>query len=162
MSIFQLMKKGWVKLKKYCRQLLLEGISPFKLSLTICLGVFIGIMPVIGVTTIILLALSLLLKLNIVLIQLVNYLVYPLQILLYIPFLKAASLLSADNSKTELTFEGIKAIFQEGWLLAIISLWDIHLSGLILWLATAGPVCLLLFFALRFSLKKWKFVTEVK
>jgi uncharacterized protein (DUF2062 family) len=81
--------------RKYILNILSEalrmGTSPRKLSITCGLGIILGIFPILGTTTWICLAAALLLRLNIVVIQLVNYLVFPLQLILIIPFIKAGT-----------------------------------------------------------------------
>ncbi|HDP80068.1 MAG TPA: DUF2062 domain-containing protein, partial [Spirochaetes bacterium] len=69
--------------------LLRQGITPEKLSLSLAFGIILGIFPVIGSTTILCAAAAVLFRLNLPAIQLVNYLVYPLQITFLIPFLRA-------------------------------------------------------------------------
>src|SRR5262249_32812333 len=71
--------------------LLKQGITPEKLALTVARGVTIGAFPVLGSTTILCGIASWALKLNIPAMQLVNYLVYPLQLALLIPFLRIGS-----------------------------------------------------------------------
>jgi uncharacterized protein (DUF2062 family) len=61
-----------------------QGISPEKIALTIALGAVLGIFPVLGSTTALCLLAGLALRLNQPVLHLVNYLVYPLQ-LLFIP-----------------------------------------------------------------------------
>ena len=75
-------------IKEFLRQshypiinLLKQGITPEKISLCIALGVMLGVFPVIGSTMILCTIASLSLKLNLPLIQIISYLVYPLQFL---------------------------------------------------------------------------------
>jgi uncharacterized protein (DUF2062 family) len=56
-----------------------QGITPQKVALTIAIGVVLGLFPVLGSTTLLCFAVGALLKLNQPIIQLVNYLIYPLQ-----------------------------------------------------------------------------------
>lgn len=63
-----------------------SGLTPHKLALTFCCGIALGILPVLGGTTILCLICGYTLKLNHVALQAVNYLVYPLQIVLFVPF----------------------------------------------------------------------------
>lgn len=64
-------------------------MTPHKLALTIALGFFLGLNPVVGTTTLLCTVAALALGLNLPLIQIVNYLVYPLEILMIVPFLEA-------------------------------------------------------------------------
>lgn len=63
-------------------------MSPSSLALSVAFGIVIGIFPVLGVSTLLLAIIALALRLNLPAIQLVNYLMYPLQLLLIIPFVR--------------------------------------------------------------------------
>lgn len=65
-----------------------QGVSPQKLAQSVAFGIVLGSVPVIGVTTSLCLIAAAIFKLNHVAIQTVNYLVYPVQIALIIPFLR--------------------------------------------------------------------------
>lgn len=67
---------------------LTQGLSPERVAMTIAVGLFIAIIPVIGVTTILCLLAAWALRLNQPIIQLINWLSAPLQILLIIPFIR--------------------------------------------------------------------------
>jgi hypothetical protein len=68
--------------------LLRQGVSPRELALCLALGTTIGLIPVFGVSTALCALVALLLKLNMPAIQLVNYLLTPVQLLLIIPLLR--------------------------------------------------------------------------
>jgi uncharacterized protein (DUF2062 family) len=65
-----------------------QGITPEKIALTIALGAMLGIFPVLGTTTILCFAVGALLRLNQPILQLVNYLVYPLHLGLILVFIR--------------------------------------------------------------------------
>lgn len=62
------------------------GLTPDKLALTFCLGTAIGVLPVLWGATVLCAVCGHFLRLNHVALQAVNYLAYPLQIALFIPF----------------------------------------------------------------------------
>lgn len=66
-----------------------QGITPGKISLTIALGMVLSVFPILGATTLLCALAALVLRLNQPVIQLINYLAYPLQIALLIPFYRA-------------------------------------------------------------------------
>jgi uncharacterized protein (DUF2062 family) len=66
--------------------ILQSGITPQKLALTVILGTCVGTMPVLWGTSLICVLLATVLRLNQGAMQAVNYLCYPLQIALFIPF----------------------------------------------------------------------------
>jgi uncharacterized protein (DUF2062 family) len=67
------------------------GASPEKLAWSIAVGLLIGINPILGSTTVLCLAVAFVLRLNVAASQLGNHIVYPLQIILVIPFIHMAS-----------------------------------------------------------------------
>jgi hypothetical protein len=66
--------------------MLTQGASPHKVALAIALGGSIGILPVVWGSTVLCALLAYLLRLNQVGIQAANYLTFPLQIALFVPF----------------------------------------------------------------------------
>jgi len=66
-----------------------QGITPEKIALTLALGVLLSIFPIIGATTILCGLAAFALRLNQPIIQLINYLAYPVQLALLIPFYRA-------------------------------------------------------------------------
>jgi hypothetical protein len=68
------------------KKIVQSGLTPQKLSLTISLGSAIGMMPLLWGTTLLSALLAALFRLNQAAMQAVNYLCYPLQIVLFIPF----------------------------------------------------------------------------
>jgi len=70
--------------------LLKGGITPRKIVLSITIGVALGVIPIPGATTILCTIAAISFGLNLPAIQLANYLVYPLQIILLMPFSRSA------------------------------------------------------------------------
>jgi uncharacterized protein (DUF2062 family) len=68
--------------------LLRVGCSPRKLAWSLAAGLVIGINPLLGSTTIVCLLLAIVLRLNLVASQIANHIVYPLQIALFLVFIK--------------------------------------------------------------------------
>jgi uncharacterized protein (DUF2062 family) len=67
---------------------LMQGVTPHKIALSIALGLSLGIFPVLGITTTLCVIAALRLRLNQPIIQLVNWLVYPLQLALLLVFIR--------------------------------------------------------------------------
>lgn len=79
----------WVRrVRKPLVALLVSGASPEKLALSLALGLALGALPVIGVTTLLCALVALAFRLNLVAIQITNYLAYPLQIASLIPLVR--------------------------------------------------------------------------
>jgi hypothetical protein len=66
---------------------LTRGLSPRKAALAVALGAWLGVVPLLGATTLLCLLAGWLLRLNHAVLQMSNLLVYPLQLLLLIPFM---------------------------------------------------------------------------
>ncbi|MFZ1087614.1 MAG: DUF2062 domain-containing protein [Terracidiphilus sp.] len=75
-------------IKRKASNWLRQGVSPQRLALTLALGVAIGCIPVLGIPTLICAALAVALRLNLPAMQVANYAVMPLQLLLIVPFVR--------------------------------------------------------------------------
>jgi uncharacterized protein (DUF2062 family) len=71
--------------------LLRMGASPEKLAWSIAAGLLIGINPILGSTTVLCLVMAFVFRLNVAASQIGNHIVYPIEILLVIPFIHLAS-----------------------------------------------------------------------
>jgi uncharacterized protein (DUF2062 family) len=71
--------------------LLRMGASPEKLAWSIAVGLLVGINPILGSTTLLCLVVAFLLRLNLAASQVANHVVYPLELILIIPFIRLAS-----------------------------------------------------------------------
>lgn len=80
------MKKIYTRLIQSLNGFLRQGKSPHELALAIALGITIGMFPVQGTTTLICTMVSILFRLNLVVIQLANYLSIPLMMVMLVPF----------------------------------------------------------------------------
>lgn len=86
------------KLKSRLTLLLRQGVRPRRLALAIALGATIGLLPTVWGTSVLCFLAAWLLRLNPVVVQAANYLVYPLQILLFVPYLRLGERLFGGNS----------------------------------------------------------------
>ena len=69
-------------------ELLRQGLTPEKIAFTIALGITLGVTPVLGSTALLCTLAAVAFRLNLPAIQLVNWLVYPLQLALLVPLLR--------------------------------------------------------------------------
>jgi hypothetical protein len=74
-----------------------QGMTPRKIALTIALGALLGVFPILGTTTLLCTLAAIVLRLNQPIIQGVNFLVYPLQLALLIPFYRTGEYLLRRN-----------------------------------------------------------------
>ncbi len=120
------------------------GLSPEKLALTIALGITLGVTPVLGSTGLLCTLAALFFRLNLPAIQLVNWLVYPLQLALLVPLLRAGAHLFGKDSADFSLFVILQLIRTDA-LRAMGILWTATLHALLVWLA-AGLVATGLFY----------------
>jgi uncharacterized protein (DUF2062 family) len=118
--------------------LLKQGLAPRELSLCLALGTGIGLFPVLGVSTPLLALIALVQRLNLAAIQLVNYLIYPLQLLLIIPFVRLGEAVTGAP-RQPLTIEAGLALMAQGIWQAVVTLWDAIVHATLGWLLI-GPI----------------------
>jgi uncharacterized protein (DUF2062 family) len=124
--------------------LLRQGVAPRALALAVALGAGIGIFPVLGISTLVLTGLALPLRLNLPAIQLVNYLVSPLQLLLIIPFLRLGEWLLGAPPLPMTLEQGI-GILSHGILQALSALSGAIVHAAVGWFAVMPLTILLLY-----------------
>ena len=125
-------------------QLLRQGVTPEKLALSLAFGLGLGIIPILGVSTILCTGVALALRLNLPAIQLVNYLASPVQLALIIPFVRLGEHLLGSPPQP-LTLEAGFALLGSGVLHAILTLWDAIVHAALAWLVV-GPMLILLLY----------------
>jgi uncharacterized protein (DUF2062 family) len=119
--------------------LLRQGVTPEKIALSIALGFVLGVFPVLGSTTALCALAALALRLNLPAIQIINYFVYPLQIVLLIPFFRLGELLFRAPH-LPLSVSQIRAMIHANMAEAIHTLWTTIWHAVVVWCVLA-PVC---------------------
>lgn len=123
-----------------------QGFTPHQLALTISLGVGFGVIPFIGLTTVLCTFWALRLRLNVAFTILLGYLMQPLQLALYVPFVDLGQYIFPVTpipfSLTKLT-----QMFQADWLMALQQVWVANLVGILAWLFCFVPFGLALYFS---------------
>lgn len=115
-----------------------QGATPEKLAQSMAWGSLIGVFPILGTTTALCGVAGVAFKLNHIAIQTMNWLVYPLQIALILPFLQLGNLIVGQPPLT-LSIEEISAMFAEDFLTAARNLGGLALRGIAAWLVVALP-----------------------
>ncbi|MEO1097672.1 MAG: DUF2062 domain-containing protein [Bacteroidota bacterium] len=125
-----------------------NGTSARGIALALALSVVLGLFPIPGSTTILCFLVAIIGNYNIAVMQLINYLIYPIQLLLIIPLMALGStLLGLDMSL--FTVSGIIDLFQEDFWQALNSLWRFQLAGVIAWSIFVLPVSVPLYYLCR-------------
>lgn len=127
------------KVREWVRRFLRQGMSPEDLALACSMGIVLGILPVPGATTALCAAAAALLRLNMGVIQAVNYAVWPAQIVLIIPFIKIGSLL-LGRDEVALSGEQVMTAYEMGWIAMFepLGLWIA--IGIVAWAAASIPL----------------------
>ncbi|OWP62046.1 hypothetical protein CDA63_16220 [Hymenobacter amundsenii] len=133
--------------------LLQQGLTPHQLALTVALGSACGLIPMLGVTSLLATFGAVRLRLNVAATLLVAHLWSPVQLLVIIPMLRQGARLWGGYTP-ELTLEKLRFLFSHDWLAALGLLWHAILGALLLWAGAflvLGPV---LYFTLRPVLRR--------
>jgi len=145
-------------------ELLKQGITPERIALTIALGITLGVTPVLGSTSLLCALAALFLRLNLPAIQLVNGLVYPLQLTMLVPFLRIGAWMfrvAPPAVSVPVLFRMIRA---DMWH-AIATLWTATMHALVAWLTlgaiATGLLYLILVPVLRGLWRRERAATEV-
>ncbi len=134
---------------QYIRNTLKQGIDPHHLALTCILPVLIGLIPVWGVSSLLLTFLALRFKLNLVLIQLLSWLMTPLQLVAMYFFFQKGNEMMGEQAKP-IDFAMLQAIWQTGWLHTLHFIYQMHVYAFLLWLVSASIAGLLFYPILKF------------
>ena len=95
--------------------LLRQGVTPEKIAISIVLGVILGVFPVLGATTLLCAGAAILLRLNLPAIQMVNYVMYPIQLGLLIPFFRLGGMLFHERPVTLSLAQVLTSIRANAW-----------------------------------------------
>jgi len=130
-----------------------QGITPQKIALTIAIGITVGLFPVLGSTTLLCFLAGLLLKLNQPIIQLVNYLVYPLQFAGIYFFIRIGEWLTR-TPPVPFSIPGLLQQFRAAPLHFFQQFGMTALRGVLAWTLIAPPAAALLYFIFLPILKR--------
>jgi uncharacterized protein (DUF2062 family) len=126
------------------RAFLKQGMSPRRLALCVAIGIVVGNIPILGLSTLLCTAIALVFRLNLPAIQVVQAAMAPTQILLIIPFVRLGEwLLHAPHQALSIT-AGL-ALISQGVGRAIVVLRDAILHAGFAWILLAPFLSLLLY-----------------
>lgn len=126
-----------------------QGFTPKKIALTISIGLVFGTIPF-CISTLLCTIAGIILRLNQPILQIVNFLVFPLQIGLFIPYLKLGEFLLKEKTISLNYFE-IKEIFNLSIKLFILKLGKVIFCALLGWLILS-PIIFIFSYYLSFSI----------
>jgi uncharacterized protein (DUF2062 family) len=124
--------------------LLKQGVAPDRLALCVAIGVVVGNIPILGVSTILCGAIALIFRLNLPAIQIVQAAMAPTQVLLIIPFVRLGEWVLRIPPQPVSIKEGL-ALLAQGAGHAVIVLWDAILHAGLAWILVAPMAVFLLY-----------------
>ncbi len=136
-------KRKLKKIEGLLKAQLQKGLSHKQLALASALGATIGIMPLVWGTSLLCLFLAWIFKLNQAVVQSANYLAYPFQIMLFIPYLVGGARLFATMHVPQ-RGSIIMETIQSNPELFFHDFWQLNLQALALWFMTT-PIFFCLF-----------------
>nr|WP_315198093.1 DUF2062 domain-containing protein [uncultured Flavobacterium sp.] len=140
-------------LKNKITALFKQGLSPIQLSRSVIVSGALSIIPILGVTTFILTALTLKKKLNLPIMIAISYLMWPIQVLLIIPFIRVGEFIFSVPSTHHTAGEIINS-FQNNFFQTLSYLSFELLCGLGGWLLTVVPISIGTYLVLILFLKR--------
>jgi uncharacterized protein (DUF2062 family) len=145
--------QNWIAMRQKAASLLLEGISPQRLALTLALGFVLGCIPLVGIPTGLCAILALIFRLNLPAIQAANYAAMPFQLALVVPLVrlggKMAPLTHASLDLAALTHSPLEMFTHASTQLGLLAG-----QALLAWLVLAIPVAAILTLALTGVLRR--------
>jgi uncharacterized protein (DUF2062 family) len=130
-----------------------QGITPQKISLTVALGLTLGIFPILGATTLLCLGFGLWLKLNQPILQVVNYLVSALQLALILVFVRIGEFI-VRAQPVRFSIPEMFRKFHESPAEFFREFGVTGLHGIIGWVLIAPELAVILYFSLLPLLQK--------
>lgn len=130
-----------------------QGLTPKELIQSIIVSGLISVIPIIGVSTFMITAVSLKTKLNLPVMIALSYMMWPVQILLIIPFIRLGEFIFSISPNHH-TVEEIISSFQNSFFQTLSHLSFELLCGLGGWLFIAVPVAVGIYWVSLLFLKE--------
>jgi len=128
--------------------LLKQGVSPDSLALCVAVGIAIGLVPVLGVSTLLAAAVALLFKLNLPAIQIAQVSMSAFQLLLIVPFVRLGEWMTHAAAQPVSISAGL-ALMKQGVWHTVVVLKDAIIHASIAWIAVAPIGIFVLYRILR-------------
>jgi len=130
------------RLESFAKTYFTGRLGPMQLAQCVSFGLLWGVFPLVGTSTLLCTISAIGFRLNIAVVQAVNYLVYPLQLALLVPFMKFGAFVTGTSIKLP-TFDGLKNLVSE-WQQSEATeltgdIFQIFISALAGW-ATLAPI----------------------
>lgn len=143
-------------LKAVVQTYITGGLNPAKASQAVGIGLLWGIFPLVGTSTALCTMSALLLRLNVALVIAINYLLYPLQILLIIPFVMMGQSITGSSYGNLISGDdGLSRIFTISNFHELSGeFFSLILDALAGWVLTAPGIALVAYLIVRHILER--------
>ncbi len=141
-----------IALKIKITALFKQGLTPIELTQSIIISSLISIIPILGLTTLLLTALSIKRNLNLPIMIAQSFIMWPVQIVMIVPFINIGEFIFSIP-KTNHSAQEIIASFQNSFFATLSHLSFELLCGFGGWLLTAVPFSIVLYLVSIFILK---------
>jgi uncharacterized protein (DUF2062 family) len=131
------------KVKDSLKSQLTQGATPEKLAQSLSAGMLIGCFPLLGFATGLAAIAGIILKLNHVVVQTANYMMYPVQIVLIPVYIKVVSLI-IDVGDVPIRPDLILQAFRADWMQFLKTYSLIGLYAVILWIIVSAILFMIL------------------
>lgn len=145
----------WRRWQAQAVKYLESGMSPEKLSLAIAVGTTCGLFPIYGLTTFVTAIFGVLFRANPVVVQIFNYLMYPIYFPIELAFIVAGAWLFEGNVDAY-TIEGLRKVFTGGLASTVRQLGWALAHATMVWLAAAPVLAIALRAALLPVIRRWQ------
>ena len=132
---------------------LTQGVTPTRLALALCLGAVLGVVPILGATTLLCGVVAAVLKLNQPAMQVANYAAYPVQLALFVPFFHAGARLFG-LPPMEFTVKQLRGELNEDRWGTLAHYAGANVRAVVAWAVMAPVVAVVLFVVLRLVLRR--------
>jgi uncharacterized protein (DUF2062 family) len=148
-----------ITFKEKIKEFVQQGATPKALAASATIGLLLGIFPVLGVTTLMMGAISVRWRLNLPLMLGISYVIYPFQIGLLIPFVRVGEW-ATGAAPAQLSFDAMGKAFEANFFGTLVDLVGANLQALVGWSLLAAPIGLILYYSLlclfQFFLPRFK------
>jgi uncharacterized protein (DUF2062 family) len=147
------MRLNFQNLYRRIKQPFQQGLHWKAVTKAIIVSFLVTIIPFFGVTTLLLTFVAIKFKLNLPIMIAINFMVLPLQVILFLPFIHIGESIMNINH-TLLTIQEIKASFDVSFFNTVKGLFLELLCGLIAWLLVSLPIGFLTMILLKTTISE--------
>ncbi len=135
--------------------LLQQGVTPEKLALSIALGITLGVVPILGIITILCAFIAIRFRLNAPIMMVCCNLVYPVQVALFIPFVRFGEY-TFDMPPLPISLDDMINVIKTDWMAAVNKFWIASLLGIFSWAIIAVPLSFCIYYCLLLIIRRSK------